>query len=315
MTQLEHPRILVVLGGTGFIGGHFLSEALACGWSVRALTRSERLTAVEGLQWVRGDMRDPAVWQTLLVRGCVVVNLAHAQKAVDADAVATTSRFLEACARAGATRMVHCSSASVFGRAAMGDIDERTRCEPLSAYGRHKLAVEEVLFDSDAGAMEITVLRPTAVFGPGGAALRTLATSLAHGSRLQNYLRSSLFGHRRMHLVPVGKVVSALSFLCTIERRIHREVFIVGDDVEPLNNFRDVESLLMTALGVPAYSLPRLPVPSWLFRLALYARGRDETDPNCRYSSKKLCDFGFANKGGFESALRDYIALCSAELK
>lgn len=314
--QDKRRPTLVLLGGTGFIGRHFIPVAQSSGFKLRALTRSDGSQQdLCGVEWLRGDVSDSAVWARLLVPGCVVVNLAHAQKAANADSVAITRMMVDACMRAGVTRLVHCSSISVYGRSSVGTTDERARCEPVDDYGRQKLAVEKALFDVNTEVMEITVLRPAEVFGPGGAALRTLSTELAHGFRLKNYIRSSLFGHRHMHLVPVTKVVSALHFLCTVEKAVHGEIFNVADDTEPLNNFRDVEFLLMQALRVPAYRFPRLPLPSWILRLALYAKGRGEIDPSCYYSSEKLAAFGFEYNTDFESELRAFIAYCSTTLK
>jgi nucleoside-diphosphate-sugar epimerase len=302
-------RKLVVLGGTGFVGSHFISAARAGGWDVRALTRGGRsVSGPDGVEWVQGDIQDPSVWQKLLIPDCVVVNLVHAQHVAGPDAAAATRYMVQTCAQAGVSRLVHCSSISVYGRAAVGHVDERTPCRPVDDYGRHKLAVEQALFELGVGGMQITVLRPTAVFGAGGAALRSLAASLAQNSSLTNYLRSSLFGYRQMHLVPVSVVASALSFLCEVGRDIHGEVFIVSDDAESLNNFRDVEGLLMQALKVPAYRLPRLDVSRWLLSLMLRAKGRGEIDSTCTYSMEKLYALGFVRDGNFDSALRAYVA-------
>lgn len=314
--RVHYSPNLVVLGGTGFIGRHFVPFARAAGWHVRALTRNGTpASSLDGVDWVRGTLDDVSVWPRLLIPGCVVVNLGHAQRAATAEAVATTRRMVDACVRARVSRLVHCSSISVYGRASVGEIDERVRCRPVDDYGRNKLAVEEALFGPNSGGVEITVLRPAAVFGPGGAALRTMVSSLLHGSRWKNYLRSSLFGRRHMHLVPVSKVVSALSFLSTVKSAVHGEVFNVTDDTEPLNNFRDVESLLIQVLEVSPYRLPRLPIPGWLLGLALYARGRGEIDPTCRYSSGKLHTLGFVHNSDFESELRTYIAHCRTSLE
>ncbi|PKO85208.1 MAG: nucleoside-diphosphate sugar epimerase, partial [Betaproteobacteria bacterium HGW-Betaproteobacteria-12] len=146
-------------------------------------------------------------------------------------------------------------------------------------------------------------LRPAAVFGAGGQALRTLVASLRNGSRLANYARASLFGRRAMHLVPVETVVAALLFLCARREALHGEVFIVAEDDAPLNNFRDVERALLAALHRPDYPLPPLPLPAGLLAALLRLRGRSELDPHCRYSAAKLRAQGFAPPVAFAAAL------------
>lgn len=306
---------LVVTGANGFIGRHFL--AAADGTPVRALTRGRQgppaSVAEDVVEWVFGDLDDPTVWRRLLVEGCTVVNLAYAQVAATEAAVAATRAMVEACAAAGVARLVHCSTISVFGRTAGGLIDERTPCRPVDDYGRQKLAIEEALLAADRGACDLAILRPAAVFGAGGQALRTLLGSLARGSRLANYARASLFGRRAMHLVPVETVVAALLFLCARREALHGEVFIVAEDDDPLNNFRDVERTLMAVLGVADYPLPPLPLPAAMLGTLLRLRGRSEVDPHCRYSSAKLRALGFVPPLPFAAALAAQAARLATE--
>jgi nucleoside-diphosphate-sugar epimerase len=311
---------LVVTGASGFIGRHFLAAAAAAGTPVRALTRGRQAppagadgAAPRSIAWITGDLDDASVWARLLLPGCSVVNLAYAQVAATDAAVAAARAMVEACAAAGVARIVHCSTISVFGRTAGGLIDETTPCRPVDAYGRQKLAIEEALLAADRGACELAILRPAAVFGAGGQALRTLVGSLAGGSPLANYARASLFGRRAMHLVPVETVVAALLFLCARREALHGEVFIVAEDDDPLNNFRDVERALRAALHRPDRRLPPLPLPSGLLGALLRLRGRSELDPYCRYSSAKLRALGFVPPLSFAAALAAQAARLAAE--
>lgn len=299
---------LVLTGANGFIGRHFLAACRNSDRRIRALTRSIKpLDGSEAfVDWVMGNLDDPTIWLRLLEPGCTVVNLAYSQVAATADAVTGAREMVEACAAVGARRLVHCSTISVFGRSTGGVIDEVTPCNPIDAYGCQKLAIEEAILGADARSCEVAILRPAAVFGSGGQALRSLCASLAGGSRLTNYGRSSLFGCRSMHLVPVETVVAALLFLADPVRSFDRDVFIVAEDDDPLNNFRDVERILMTALGFRDYPLPPLPLPSVVLKVLLQARGRSEIDPYCRYTAAKLHAAGFASPVSFAAALQAF---------
>ena len=210
----------------------------------------------------------------------------------------------DACAAKGAKRLLHCSTISVFGRSAGGVIDEKTACNPIDSYGRHKLAIERVLQDSVNDRFDFGILRPSAVFGTDGQALKSLCMSLSRHSNIRNYVRSSLFGHRKMHLVPVENVVAALNFLCDIDRLLQGDVFIVSADSDPENNFRSVERMLMEELEVSDYPLPPLPMPSLVLRTLLRLRGRSEIDPCCTYSSAKLLEWGFEPPTALVPAVR-----------
>lgn len=300
-------RTLVLTGANGFIGRHLLNRLPSGFDRIVALTRTPPTAGpTTGLEWVKGDMADPEVWSRMLVQGCTVVNLAYSQVAASGGAVDTAKSMVEACAQAQVARFIHCSTVSVYGRTVGGAIDEGTACNPLDGYGRQKLAVERALLDAAADRFELAVLRPAAVFGQGGQGLRSLCASLTGGSPWTSYARSCLFGHRRMHLVPVETVTAAICFLVETERPVRGDVFIVANDEDPLNNFRDVERILMEELQVPAYRLPRVALPPGLLSAVLKWRGRSEIDPIAVYQSHKLHQWGFAAPVQLEQTLRAF---------
>lgn len=307
-------KTIVVTGGTGFIGRHFLADLPLESVRVRALSRNPGMAAVvhPGIEWVAGDLADPDSWKRLLEPGCTVVNLAYSSTGTIEQALASTTTMVKVCAEMKVARLVHCSTISVYGRTGGGVIDELTPCKPIDDYGRRKLAIEQAV-QSQQG-FDLLVLRPSAVFGSGGQGLRALCSSLREGPRLTNYVRSSLFGSRQMHLVRVETVVAALRMLCDLQHPVGHEVFIVAEDQEPQNNFRDVERLLMSALGVPDYPVAPLPVPSAVLSLMLRARGRSEVDPNCIYSAAKLKEWGFTPSQGFSSAIQLFAQMQSSKV-
>ena len=74
-----------ILGGTGFIGSHFIAKALNAGHEVTALVRSDKgakqlkaiaETAHAQITLVTGDGTVPGPWQTELAKAGAIVNLA-----------------------------------------------------------------------------------------------------------------------------------------------------------------------------------------------------------------------------------------------
>ena len=295
--------LIVVTGASGFIGKHLLDATK--GRAVLALSRTSKAPTPgeDHLRWVEGDLASAQCWQAVLKPGCTVINLAYPTSLCAEDAVSAARNMVAACAEFQAARLVHCSTVSVYGRTEGGVIDESTPCRPQDEYGRTKLAIEEAILGADAGACDVGVLRPAAVFGPGGRNLVTLAQSLQHGSVVTNYLRASLFGRRRMHLVPVEAVVAALVFLSDSARPLSGRVFNVAEDDDELNNFQDVERMLAKGLGVGGRSVAPLPIPVWVLRMLLRSRGRSELDPHCISRSDRIRSWGFVSPVSFESAL------------
>ena len=75
-------------------------------------------------------------------------------------------RVLEAAQRARVRRLVHVSTADVFGPDHFARVTEKSAVKPAHAYERIKLFEEEWLLES-AGDLEVVIVRPARLFGSG----------------------------------------------------------------------------------------------------------------------------------------------------
>ncbi len=90
-------------------------------------------------------------------------------------------RVVEASRRAGVRRIIHVSTADVFGPDHFERVTEKSRLRPVHAYERLKLFEEQWLL-SAAEDLEVVILRPARVFGAGEEwVLPRLMRSLARG--------------------------------------------------------------------------------------------------------------------------------------
>ena len=73
---VQRDTTIALLGGTGFVGGYLLREALSRGYPVRLLSRSPDNLAYLGerVTVINGDARDPGALQALLDGAQVVVS-------------------------------------------------------------------------------------------------------------------------------------------------------------------------------------------------------------------------------------------------
>lgn len=170
------PRTVALTGGTGFIGRHIATRLAAEGWRVRLLARRPPF----GLP---GDMPAPEVVpgrigddEALddLVRGAVAVvhaaGIVRARSAYHFHRVNAegTAAMVRAVARAGGVgRFVLISSLAA-------------REPRLSAYAASKRAAEDALAGLPATTAAVA-LRPTAVYGPGDAAMLPLFRTVRRG--------------------------------------------------------------------------------------------------------------------------------------
>ncbi len=75
-------------------------------------------------------------------------------------------RIVAAARRASVRRIVHVSTADVYGSAQAGQVNEKSRVHPVHAFERLKLHEEQWLLES-AGDLEVVVVRPARIFGAG----------------------------------------------------------------------------------------------------------------------------------------------------
>ncbi len=162
---------VVLTGATGFIGSAALG-ALADrfpGLRLRALVRRVPDTAGAGgpVEWVTGDLTDPATLRGLCEGAGTLVHLAsfigRDEERCVAVNVAGTRALMTEAARAGVRRVVHLSTAAVYGAGPHhGVAVDEIPAAPVSAASRTRLAGEGHALR--AGAV---VLRPGLVLGAG----------------------------------------------------------------------------------------------------------------------------------------------------
>jgi len=304
-------RTVAITGVTGFIGRNLLKHLeFRNNVEIRALTYNKEFGDESGkgnVKLISGDLLHPETFDKLLTKGCTVVNLAYAAGQSEAENMEALDNLGKACTGAKIKRLIHCSTAVVAGRVSENIINEDTWCKPIGSYEVMKLAMENMLIEKYSGLFEIVIVRPTAVFGPGGQNIMKMADSLMRGNRVINYLKSCLFNNRKMNLVSVENVVAAIEFLIYYEKtNMSTERFIISDDEDGSNEYRKVELSLMSYFGQKNYSIPIIPIPLSILDLLLRLAGRTNPDPSCVYSSRKLMDVGFRKTVCLEESLRDF---------
>jgi nucleoside-diphosphate-sugar epimerase len=307
-------RVVAIVGASGYIGRHIVAELRRLGgYKIKLLARSLNPNPMETdidaiVEVFKGDLQQPESLYGFFEPNCTVINLVYLWGAAEMVNLQVAANLIKACKAAKVKRLIHCSTAAVVGRATDDLITEDTPCRPVTEYGVTKLKVEQAIIGAGQGCFDVVILRPTSVFGPEGDPLKKLAGDIVSGSRFGNYLKSCLFGKRRMNLVSVANVVSAIIFMIQREENLGGEIFAVSNDDSPANNFSDVEKFLMRAFKIDGYLLPRIPMPLSVLTLLLKMMGRNNINPRCNYASNKLRHLGFEPVVTFETALAEYAA-------
>lgn len=303
-------RVIAVIGATGFIGNHLLKYIAANhnGAELRVLVRKNYPKVFgSNVTFVEGDILTSEGLDQLLVPGAIVFNLAFLTDQL-ADNVLAAKNIIQSCSKNKVKRLIHCSTAVVAGASAEDIITENTPCQPVTVYEKTKIEVENALITLSSNEVEVVVLRPTAVFGPGGKNLLKLANTISKGFKFSNYLRSKILAYRSMNLVAVENVVTALIFLALREENLNREVFIVSDDDDLKNNYLDVENLLSTELLGPHHvnHNRKFTLTPWMLKGLFAILGRSAVNPIVKYDASKLVKFGYKKATTLDSSLKAF---------
>ena len=197
-------KSVLVLGASGFIGGHIARVALERGWEVRGLRRRSKATGHLGeapVRWFEGDIDQPDTLTAALEGVEIVFHAAgyyprHVRDVPGqiAYAVRQTRGVLDAVRKTATARVIYTSSMTTIGLPPSHEnrlADERDLYIPgsvaRSAYYECKFAMESEVLRAALTGLPVVVVIPTAVFGPGdhhqalGGVLLAVARGLAIG--------------------------------------------------------------------------------------------------------------------------------------
>nr|WP_091817059.1 SDR family oxidoreductase [Marinobacter mobilis] len=308
-------RRVLVTGSSGFIGWALVRSLVAVdGICVRAASRQERACPDAQEVFRSPDLSPGADWRHCLPDVDVVVHTAARVHVMNDSVVDPLAEFRRVntegtlalarqAAEAGVRRFIFLSSVKVNGEGTPPGrpFTASDTPAPSDAYGISKREAEDGLrqLALETG-MEVTIIRPVLVYGPGvGANFRRLMVWLVRGIPLP---LARVNNHRS--LVAVDNLVDLIR-VCLVHPAAGNRVFMVsdGDDLST----PDLLRRLGGALGHPARLLS---VPEKILRWGLRLVGREDlTNRLCGsllVDISDTCDqLGWAPPVAVDAALRD----------
>lgn len=274
----------LLTGGSGFLGVYLAKALTDAGEKVRVfdLARSPRLP--DGVEFVKGDVRD----KDKLIEGAQGVEVVHhlvglmpQSRAPDdimqAVNVGGTLNALEAAASAKVRRFVFLSSMEVYGYPKSAPFFEDHELAPIGEYGRNKVESEAmcIRFLKERG-LETVSLRPSTLVGP-GINEPTFLQSLKLLNKPPPIVPLPAGGKTRFQMTDVTDCVSA-NMLAATAHGVAGESFNIGaDDTVPL---REQVSQILAKLGKSARIVS---IPGGLAKSALiigYKLGLSKLEPD-----------------------------------
>lgn len=272
---------LLVTGATGFLGSKLLSRLSTLGCDVVTSSRGSTASVSFGGSVINvGNMDANTDWEKAVKGVDVVIHtaaIAHVMNEGDARSVEHfrdvntegTLNLARQAASAGVKRFIFISTVKVLGESTAVDkpFEANDQFNPIGPYARSKQLAEVGLMQLGAETnMEVVIIRPPLVYGPGVKA---------------NFLRMIQWVEKGIPL-PLGAIHNKRSFValdnlvdlivtCIDHPAAANQVFLAGDG-EDLSTSELLRGIA-TAMGKPSRLLP---VPeSWL-RLGANLLGKRE---------------------------------------
>ena len=316
-------RVLVT-GATGFVGSHLTRSLVDDGFDVRALVRpTSDVSELEklGVEIVRGELRDPDSVASA-VRDCQRVFHMAAQMwetfiskrryfEINVDGARNVAR---ACSVNGVERMVHASSAGVYGVIVDPPVNEDSPLDPSSGYRESKWLAEQAVHQelTDKG-QSVVIARLPGLMGPGSMNWLGLARAIA-----TDRFRIIGNGENHDHVAYVSDVVDAVR-LCAETPGVDGQSYLIASEEAVTVN--QIIEVIARELGV---SVPHTHLPLAPYKLfnrlgeLIYQASGVEIPGFYRYTmfvadkildiSKAQRELGFQPRVTFDEGMRQSIA-------
>ena len=284
--------LVLVTGGSGFIGAHCIAKLLADGYrvrtTVRSLSREADVRAMlknagvkvgDALSFASADLMLDAGWKEA-VAGCRYVlhlasplppNVPRHEDELIVPARAGALRVLRAARDAGVERVVQTSSFAAigYGRETMDrPFTEADWTDPnakgLTAYTKSKTLAERAAWDfmaREGGALELATVNPVAVFGP------VLGSDYSASIQVvQKLMDGSMPGCPRLTLGVVDvRDVADLHLRAMTSAAANGERFLATGD--GFMSVQEIAFVLKARMGEAAKRVSTRTVPDWLMRV------------------------------------------------
>ena len=256
---------IVVTGGTGFTGKVLVKRLLSEGHEVLALDYQEGFKTAEIKDWggevIIGSVTDKSVVEKALKGADIVHHLAAAFRELnvpesyyDEVNVEGTRNVLEIAEKQGVKKFVYCSTCGVHGNIDHPPADESAPINAADYYQQTKYLAEPIVQEFAARGMKCTILRPTALYGPGD------KDRFGMIFRRINKGSFPIFGSGKVfyHPVYVENYVDA-TLLAQVPGVGDGETYLIGDE-----RYLSIEELVLevaTAMGVrDTVKIPHYPL-------------------------------------------------------
>jgi nucleoside-diphosphate-sugar epimerase len=257
----------LVTGATGFSGAALVKKLLEYGHEVKVIVRDQsklvnnnpRLNIVEGnIINLKDVERSIDGVDTVFHIAAVYRTAGISEDIYWATHVKGTENLLKAALKGNVNKFVHCSTVGVHGHIEQPPATENYRFKPGDIYQLTKLEGEKKALEFyRSEGLPVTVIRPTAIYGPGDTRLLKL---FKLASKPINIVLGS--GEIKYHMVYIDDLIQGFMLAAKVEKSVGQSFIIGGKEVLTLN------ALLSTISELMNVSNKKIHLPAWPFQMA-----------------------------------------------
>jgi nucleoside-diphosphate-sugar epimerase len=298
-----------IIGSSGFIGRHLVNLLLSNDDYLLELLVHNNIDdswqKSKKIKLIKGDIFRNENIEDITSEVDVLIILTYLANRTESENIIGLSNILVSADKNNIKKVIYVSTAILIGNVNDNVITEETTPNPKNSYEKTKLRLEE-LFSKFRKERDWYILRPTAVFGPNGKNIVKLINDRLIGGAISRFFRSLIFCDRKLNLVSVNRVTSAICFF--IERELKAgTLFIVSNDEDINNNYMFLAKKIDSAFSLTRVPMVKFPLIMYCLKFVLFLTGKSATNPKRIYSNKKIRDLGWDYERLFCDEIDEYL--------
>lgn len=259
------PRRVLITGGAGFLGSHLADGFRKQGIRVRLFDRAEDpgWASSPGLEYVRGDIRDPAAVAVALEGVETVIHAAFAsprqsREVIQSVNVEGTRNLCGGALARGVRRLILISSTIVLKPRRVHPLFRNSPLTRLDLYRSSRVEAEEIVAEAGHRGLSVAIVRPKTFVGPGRVSAFAIIFEWIRLGRPVPVLGN---GQNRYQLLDVRDMAEGIRLL---EGGGAEGVFCFG-----ARSFRTIRDDLQALLDHAGTGARLRFIPGWIGRMAL----------------------------------------------
>lgn len=174
MNEFWKGKRVLITGGTGFLGKYLAERLQEAGAMLKVLDYRFPISKINNANFYESDIRDKEKINFLCKDTEFIFHLAAMPSIARGKKddyysinVGGTENIMQAAYNNGVKKIIHVSSSTVYGIPACFPLKEDSPTCPIGKYGKSKLEAENVCRSFISKGMDISIIRPRVIIGPG----------------------------------------------------------------------------------------------------------------------------------------------------